>query len=138
MSLHDVKMALQRNYYLPTQVLSYPICRENTDFDPTSGTAYAALTFVPNEPKPYTKGTNGTDLVTGIYDVELFYPSNTGDSQACLDFETLRARYKVGHYLTYSSQAVEIMSCSRTEGSIVNTAWFRVLVRISFRARISR
>lgn len=135
MSLYDVKMALQRNYYLPTQVLSYPICRENTDFDPTSGTAYAALTFVPNEPAIYT---NTLDLVTGIYNIELFYPSNTGDVQACTDFETLRTRYRVGTQLSYNSQVVEIMSCSRTEGSIVNTAWFRVLVRVNFRAQISR
>ena len=135
MSLYDVKMALQRNYYLPTQVLSYPVCRENTDFDPTSGTAYAALTFVPNEPAIYT---NTLDLVTGIYNIELFYPSNTGDAQACTDFETLRTRYRVGTQLSYKSQVVEVMSCSRTEGSIVNTAWFRVLVRVNFRAQISR
>lgn len=135
MSLYDVKMALQRNYYLPTQVLSYPICRENTDFDPTSGTAYSALTFVPNEPSIYT---NTLDLVTGIYNIELFYPSNTGDVQACTDFETLRTRYRVGTQLSYNSQVVEVMSCSRTEGSIVNTAWFRVLVRVNFRAQISR
>ena len=135
MSLYDVKMALQRNYYIPTQVLSYPICRENTDFDPTSGTAYAALTFVPNEPAIYT---NTLDLVTGIYNIELFYPSNTGDTQACTDFETLRTRYRVGTQLSYNSQVVEVMSCSRTEGSIVNTAWFRVLVRVNFRAQISR
>ena len=135
MSLYDVKMALQRNYYLPTQVLSYPICRENTDFDPTSGTAYVALKFVPNEPAIYT---NTLDLVTGIYNIELFYPSNTGDVQACTDFETLRTRYRVGTQLSYNSQVVEVMSCSRTEGSIVNTAWFRVLVRVNFRAQISR
>lgn len=135
MSLYDVKMALQRNYYIPTQVLSYPICRENTDFDPTSGTAYAALAFVPNEPAIYT---NTLDLVTGVYSIELFYPSNTGDVQACTDFEILRTRYRVGTQLSYNSQVVEVMSCSRTEGSIVNTAWFRVLVRVNFRAQISR
>lgn len=135
MSLYDVKMALQRNYYLPTQVLSsYAVASENRTFTPES-TAYTTLTFTPNAPEIYT---NTLDLVTGIYSIELFYPANTGDAQACTDFETLRTRYRVGTQLSHNSQVVEIMSCSRTVGSIVNTSWFRIRVDINFRAQISR
>ena len=141
MSLQDVKLALQRNWYLPTQLLSsYSVAKENVTFTPTDNVAYVQVTFTPNQPSSITMGGTsvGTDLVTGIYTIELFYPSNTGDTQSLSDFETIRTRFQSGKLLSYNNQVVQVMSCGRTVGSIVNTSWFRIRINIEWRAQTLR
>lgn len=141
MSLQDVKLALQRNWYLPTQLLSsYGLAKENVTFSPTAGTAYVSLSFTPNQPRALSMGGTavGTDLVTGIYTIEVFYPSNSGDTQSLTDFETIRARFPSGKQLSYNNQVVEIMSCGRTVGSIVDTSWFRIRINVEWTAQTLR
>lgn len=141
MSLQDVKLALQRNWYLPTQLLSsYAVAKENVAFTPTDNAAYVRLTFAPNQPRAISMGgmSTGTDIVTGNFVVEMFYPSQTGDAQACVDFETVRTRYASGKNLLHNSQSVQIMSCGRTSGSIVDTSWFRVRINVEWRAQTLR
>lgn len=141
MSLQDVKLALQRNWYLPTQLLSsYAVAKENVTFTPTDNAAYVKLSFVPNQPNPITMGGTavGTDLTTGIYTIELFYPSNTGDAQSLSDFETVRTRFPSGKLISNNNQVVQIMSCGRTVGSIVDTSWFRVRINVEWRAQTLR
>lgn len=141
MSLQDVKLALQRNWYLPTQLLSsYAVAKENVTFTPTDNAAYVQLTFAPNQPIPHTAGrvNIGKDLVAGWYYIDLFYPSNTGDAQAATDYELIRARYHSGEDLTYNGQSVRIMSCGRTSGSVLDNSWFKVRVKVMFEAQTLR
>lgn len=136
MSLQNVKMALQRRYYLPTQLLeTYPVAFENVTFTPTAGSPYVSLIFSPSQPNPYT---NTEDLMYGVYYVELNYPTGTGDAQMIADFETVRSRFMNGTQLLYGGTVTEIMSCGRNAGSVMDNNWFRTSVRINFRARILR
>lgn len=136
MSLQNVKMALQRRYYLPTQLLAtYPVAFENIKFTPTVGTPYVTLVYSPGQPNPYT---NTEDLMYGVYYIELNYPSGTGDAQMLTDFETVRTRFVSGTQLSHGGTVTEIMSCGRTAGSIMDNNWFRTSIRVNFRARILR
>lgn len=137
-TLYNAKMALQRAFYLPTQLLSCDVALENVEYTPQADTAYASMAFSPDFTESLTMGLDGDDLTKGYFYIELFYPKNTGDAQACNDFETIRARYHSGAHLSYSGTSVTIISCSRTQGSIVDETYYRIRVNIFFHTRTSR
>lgn len=138
-TLYNAKMALQRAFYLPTQLLAYDVALENVEYTPQADTAYAKFTFSPESTEPLTAGKNdGDDLTKGYFYIELFYPKNTGDAQACTDFETIRARYRSGVSFSHNGTAATIIACSRTQGSIVDETYYRIRVNIFFHTRTSR
>jgi hypothetical protein len=137
-TLYNAKMALQRAFYLPTPLLSCDVALENVEYTPQADTKYAKLTFSPEATEPLTMGIDGDDLVKGYFYIELFYPKNTGDAQACTDFEIIRARYRSGVSFTYNGTVATIIACSRTQGSIVDETYYRIRVNIFFHTRTSR
>lgn len=141
MSLYDVKLALQRNWYQPIQLLStYGLAKENISYTPIAGKPYVQFTFAPNNPSPLGMGEQsvGVDNQTGLYYIEVYEVANEGDAQANNDFETIKARYYTGKNLTYNGQAVQIIACGREAGGIVDDSWYRFRINISWRAQTPR
>jgi hypothetical protein len=100
------------------------------------GSKWAALLFVPNTPEVETLGSAGQDKVTGFLQLDFNYVLGTGDIDARADYEAIRAAFKAGTRLTYSSQSVMITSCGRSQGR--SQVHFTVNITINWYALIPR
>ena len=134
MNLANIRAALIQSYVDGAFGLdtAYP----NTTLSPGT-TAWAQLDIIPNQPVVAALGENGTDEHTGIMQVALNYPLDTGDGAAVSMADTIRTQYKSGFSKTTNGQSVVITSCGRSAGGEVD-GWFRVVITINWYARTAR
>jgi len=116
---------------------SIPTAFENVPFTKPVNAKWAALFFLPNRPGVETLGSVGQDMVTGIMQIDINYPQDTGDSAARADFETIRVAFKAGYSFTSSGQVVTITNCGRSAGRLVDQ-FYRVSTTVSWWAMIPR
>ncbi len=109
----------------------------NTANDTPNGGQWAHLFFLPSQPEPTGLGNQGTDLVTGIYQIDLNYPINEGRPNIIAKYEAIRVYFKAGRKFTSGSTSVAIRSAGSSPGSRVNQN-YRISVSVAFEARISR
>jgi hypothetical protein len=135
MSLASAKEALT------TAVLStlspIPVARENVVFEKPAGVKWAEFFWLPNQPQPRTMGDTGYDMWTGIAQVDLHYPANTGDAAADTDTEEFRAAFKAGHGFTHSGQSIIVSDCGAPHRRKEDN-WFIVSVTIGWYALVPR
>lgn len=135
MSLSTVETALLTA--VATSLTGIATCYENVQFAPTPATKWARVFFMPNAPEVETLGGAGEDMVTGILQVDMRYPQNSGTSAPRADYETMRATFYPGVRLTSSGQAVMVTSFARSGGRLVDQ-WYRVSFTVSWYALIPR
>jgi hypothetical protein len=110
---------------------------DNVDFVPPQGEAWAALHFLPNPRDVASLGINGDDQLTGVFQIDLNYPLNTGRADASAMADILENAFTAGRHFAYSGQTVAVLSCGRSQGQALNGS-FRVVVSVIFRALIPR
>lgn len=106
---------------------------ENRAFTPAPGTAWAALFVIPNQPAVASLGNGGQDIHDGIFQIDLNYPSGAGEGLAKQKASAIRTYFYAGRAFTYSTQAVEVVSCGRGPARNVDS-WYRVPVTVTWRA----
>jgi hypothetical protein len=110
---------------------------ENVDFSPVDGTAWAMINFLPAQPEPTSIGQDGIDLHTGVFQIALKYPPNTGRSAVVAKADAIAAVFYAGAHLGYNGQYVTISSCGRSGGGLVD-GWFTVYLTINWWAHVLR
>lgn len=75
--------------------------------------------------------------VVGLYQVIVRYPVDTGAITAKNKTEAVLALFKVGSTITYSTQNIHIESNAR-DGGRVNEGFYEIVVRINYRAFVTR
>ena len=135
MSLASVQEALQGAVI--AALAGIPTEYENAVFTKPTNSKWARLWFIPNQPVPNTLGTSGEDEATGILQIDLNYPRNTGTRESIADFEEIRAAFPAGNAYTRDGQTVQALNCGRSQGRLVDN-WYRVSITISWWALIPR
>jgi hypothetical protein len=109
---------------------------ENRDFtQPT--TEWAKVTNMPNVPSPSSIGSNGSDENDGVFQVDLYFPQNTGKGLALAKADAIAGVFKAGASFTNSGQAVLIERCGISPAKNED-AWLRIMVSIYWRAFVYR
>ena len=114
--------------------VAYP----NISFTPKINTEYAQLFIIPNQPYAVTLGNNGEDEYTGIMQINLNYPVNTGTLKINLKREEILARYKAGMKYKYEDQSVLITSAGQSAVGQVVDNYYRIPLTIEWIARTFR
>jgi len=106
------------------------LAKENTNFKPTLLKPWMRMTVIPGEPTQLSIGEDRLMRYTGLVQIDVFTPPNTGNSTAS---ETLIAYFnnKANRMLTLNGEPLHISKAYRGT-SQHNTDWFRVPVILRY------
>lgn len=134
MSIAEVNSALVKSYQ--DLALGLPTAYETRDFTPPTNQPWAQLYNMPAELVMASLGVGGLDRFTGVFQIDLHVPLNTGTKKLLDWADTIRNYYVNGRELTYNGERVLVLKCEpspimRPEGgstymiamSVTWTAW---------------
>lgn len=110
---------------------------ENKKFTPTEGVPWARVTVLPARPSVVTLGSSGEDEHTGITQIDLFYPLDSGDGEILAMSDAIRTVFKAGTGMSYNGLSVTVLSCGRSGGRLVD-GLYNIILEIEWRCRTSR
>ena len=116
---------------------------ENEAFNPTTkpkpsiSTPWASVFLITNQPTPESAGAGGMDGNTGFLQIDLNYPLNAGSGAIVAKADYVAQYFKAGTRLAYGGQQVQIQSCGRSQGRLVD-GFFRVSMTINWTAYVPR
>lgn len=114
-----------------------PTAYENVHFDPKGLSAWAQLFFLTGQPSVGSLGEGGEDELTGILQIDLYYPLGEGPARIYRSFDLLRQVFKAGTYSTVGLQWVLINSCGLSS-TAPDSAWYKGIVTIEWETRLVR
>lgn len=115
-----------------------PTKYENIPFDkPVDDSPWAAVWYMPNTPVGVTAGEGGLDEITGIFQIDLNYPLNSGTKAARDMANKVMDAFPQGHNLMYNDAWVRPRQIGRTQGREVD-GWWRVSVTVVWYSRLQR
>jgi hypothetical protein len=135
MSLADINAALVVAYQ--GAALGLPTAWEGVDFTPPSDAAWAQVWMLPAPVTVDTLGDSGLDLHTGIFQIDLSVPQNSGTGALLGYADTLRTALKAGTTTTHNGQSVLILDCSRSRLTQAG-GWLTITMSTSYRAYTPR
>ena len=106
---------------------------ENYNYTPVAGTLYLRPTNLPGSTDQATLGTAGTDLTTGIYQVDVFAEASKGKNAGLVMADNIANHFKRGTVLAYNGRTVKVTTVRRglTDNS---NGWYQVPVEILYRS----
>ena len=108
---------------------------ENAPFTPTTGTPYQLVYLMPASPENPTMGTGHYRFI-GIFQINLFYPTQTGSGTAAARAELIKAAFARGNSFTKSGVTVKILYTPEIgQGRADDDRWM-IPVKIRFSADI--
>ncbi len=116
-------------------ISSSSVAWENKDFNPASARWYR-VAFLPGEPRAAAIGTDAQNRHVGIFQIDIMSPTGAGDVPAQTEAERIAACYKRGTVLTSSGVSVIIDKAYRMPGDSSDPAWYRIPVRVQWRADV--
>lgn len=117
--------------------LNIPTAYTNADFDNTSAEVWCSIYVIPASTSPATLGLGGEDEHTGIFQISLFVPLDTGDKLILQALDGIENLYYAGKKTTYSGQEILFTAVERGAGREVD-GWYSVDVSINYYARDTR
>lgn len=135
MSLADINAALVVAYQ--GAALGLPTAWEGVDFTPPADADWAQLYLLPAPTTIDTLGPGGLDLHTGIFQIDLNVPQNSGTGALLGYADALRTAFKAGNNASHNGQNVLILDCSRSKLTQA-AGWLTVSMSISWRAYTAR
>lgn len=109
----------------------------NRDYNPATGDDHARLFVLWGGSDAATMGSDGTNEVTGIFQIDLMFRTGRGDGEALEMIDTICADYISGTRLNYNSQQVVIWGATPTTLATEN-GWLRSVLTINFSAYVRR
>lgn len=124
----DISAALdtQLNTMVGLPAVAWP----NRKYIPVQGTLYIRPTLIQGSTVTATIGL-GSDLSTGIYQVDIFSPSDEGKNEAVTMADTIADHFARDTDLTYNSRTVTIKSTSQTR-QFVEDGWYHLVLDIVY------
>jgi hypothetical protein len=110
---------------------------ENRKADPKALKYWASVFFMFPTPSTATLGPTGQNRQDGFVQIDLNYPTDSGDEAAMAKYVALSNALPVGRKLLYQGQSVILRNCGRSHGRIVGN-YYRVTVSLYFYAHINR
>lgn len=112
---------------------------ENTnDFEPQTDTPWCEFRFIPNEPEPRTLGDQGEDEFTGVVNVILNYPLNSGIGETMEKADEIKTVFKPGTSFSYSGQSVQVSRSGLQRGGQTEAGFYQSVFTITWRALAAR
>lgn len=133
MSLSKIRSALAQAFV--DGAFNLPTVYENKpDYEPQTNTAWCEFRFIPNEPEPRTLGDQGEDEFTGVVNVVLNYPLNSGIGETMEKADEIKAVFKPGQSFTHSGQSVIVTRCGLSRGGETEGGFYQSVFTISWKA----
>lgn len=110
---------------------------ENTAFTTSTNDPWCQVNFLPSEPDVVTLGPDGFNEQRGVFQISLFYPSNTGSGPAKAKADEIITAFPTGRKMTYSGQDVVIRKSGCSSGEQYR-GHYRLYVSIYFYAHVNR
>ena len=104
---------------------------------PKENAKWAQILFTTQDPIVATMGGVGTDLVQGVFFVNLRIPLDQGEQQGVKAIDAFRTALPAGSRVTFGGQEVTVLSIGAVDGRVVDGYW-RTDITIPFRAFINR
>ncbi|QIQ65286.1 hypothetical protein 19_00017 [Pseudomonas phage Epa19] len=131
----NIRSALVQGYLAAG--LAHPTAYENTKFDQPTDTPWCSVFILPNQPRVASLGIGGTDEHTGIMQVDVNYPTESGMQDILADVDAVADYFTAGRRLVYNAQEVIVRSCGRSPGRKVD-GWYRISLTIDWYAQTPR
>lgn len=117
---------------LATMASPPPISYENIDFTPPSQAPWIECFWLPAKTYPAEIGDIGGNMQTGLFQITIHVPNNTGIGSALAIVGTLIQLFKRGTVLTHGVVAgLNITTCSVGKG-MAGDQWYSIPVSISY------
>lgn len=110
---------------------------ENRSGTPAIDTAHASVHIMPTQPDQEALGTTGCDRHTGVYQISLYYPQDTGDLPLLIKADEIAAVYKSGANFVHNGVTVTIESIGMS-GARNSGGWFQADLTINYFSFIRR
>lgn len=114
MSESKIHSALVAAYLASGVMPSARTAYEGKTFTPTTGQSWARLTGLPSSRAPAAMGTDAPQEWTGILQIDLFHPKDTGFAPMLSEVDALLAFFTPGKRLDYQGQGVLIRRAERS------------------------
>lgn len=108
---------------------------ENVPFTPVDGTPYQRAYLMPAQPENPTIGAL-LQRLSGVYQINLFYPTGTGSSAAMTRALAIRARFPRGLTMTAGGVTVSVIETPEIGGGTVVGDRYLVPVRVRYRTSV--
>ena len=112
---------------------SDPIAWANDKYTPVKDTLYLRPTLLPAETVSATLSAAGTDKQEGIYQVDVFAPSDTGRNEAYAAADAIAEHFKPVTELTYNGRVVRCVTVS-IGTTFQDGGWYMLPVEIRYRS----
>lgn len=130
-AFNDISVALNQRLQAYATANSKPVAWENSGYVPTTGTLFLRPTVLPIETVQAGLGTNGQELHEGIYQVDVFAPTDQPKAKALAIADAIADYYARGLVLTYNGVKVRIGTASIGAGNRENS-WYQLPISIDY------
>jgi hypothetical protein len=118
-------------------VYDVEIATENVSYDPRSGVAYISTHLFPLPVYQATLGSEGVDMVSGLFQISVNYPADSGMTDLLTKVDELNSVFKSGAQFTISPYWVNIRNVSNTR-VIVSNGFATIHLTIDYFSHIQR
>lgn len=131
----DVYSALVTRYQ--TGNFQLPVMWPNKDDAPVAGAAHARVWFIPAGSDGESLGGTGLDRLTGIMQIDLMYPTDTGIGYSMAKADEVAAIFQRGASQVYGTTCV-VFNGATISGPRNEDGWLRTVVSVSWYAHVAR
>lgn len=137
MSIKKIRSALVQAF--ESANFSLDTVYENTDgYTPNASTPWCEFYFIPNSPSALTLGDDGKNEFTGLVQVNLNYPLNSGIGDSMDKVEEITNVFKIGSDFTYDGQTVTVTRSGQDRGGQTDDGFYQSIISIQWRALAPR
>lgn len=133
MSAKKINAALVAAYRAAMPALVNSTAYEGVAFTPTVGSKWAKVKNMRAGDDVASLGVGGMDESTGVFQIDVSVPENTGTATLLADADTLRAYFVAGRLFTYQSQTVRVRRADVSPIRRVD-GWLRISVSVTYSA----
>ena len=133
MSTKNIYSALKST--LNNSGIGIDIVWPNTSYTVTTGTPYCEVFFLPSNPDASEIGTRKTENVTGVFQIDIYYPVEQGDGAMLEVVDILKNTFGRGDNIEYGESCVRVLSAYPSGApSIDDGSWFKQVFDVSWSA----
>ena len=129
-SIHnDIRAALET--HISTTANLPTIAYENVAFEPTTGTSFVKVQYLPTITQPAVRGLNPSQRYGGIYAVTVYCPEGNGPGVADGIANTVIENFEAATDVSLNDFNVSIDYAERQQG-FLDTPWYYIPINIGW------